>query len=90
MTDDQINDAIATEVVARIDATHPALSPRFRRLLVSLYTRQALGLVAPPRRISDVELGAHLGIDPRRIGEDRARALARAYRTYQERFPELL
>lgn len=89
LTDDQINDAIAAEIVARIKATHKNLSPKFRRQLVSLYTRQALGIVPPPGRITDRQLGIWLDRDPRRLGEDRAQALARAWQAYQDRFPEL-
>jgi len=77
LTDDQITDRVASEVADRIRARHPNASPAFRRKLVRLYTLQAAGLAAAPGAITDVELGQHLGLDPRRIGEDAARAIER-------------
>lgn len=90
MTDDQITDAIAAEIVQRVQTSHPDASPAFRRRLVRLYTLQAAGLASPPGKITDAELGQHLGLDHRRVSEVRNTALTRAYLTYQTRFPELL
>jgi hypothetical protein len=90
LTDDQITDRIAAEVVARIADTHPAASPAFRRLLVRLYTLQAVGHAPQPGQITNDDLGQHLQLDPRRISETCARGLARAWHTYQTRFPHLL
>lgn len=90
LTDDQITDALATEIAARVRASHPHASGHMLRQLVRLYTRQALGLAPPPGRITDAELGEHLGGCHRRISETRARALARAWQVYQTRFPDLL
>lgn len=90
MTDDQITDAIAAEIVQRVESAHPQLSPRFRRQLVSLYTRQALGVLPPPGKIKNKQLAHALGHDPKRLSEEFTQALAHAWLAYQERFPELL
>ena len=77
LTDEEITDRVASEVAERIRARHPNTSPSFRRKLVRLYTLQAVGLASPSGQITDVELGQHLGRDPRRISEDAARAIER-------------
>lgn len=88
MTDDQITDAIAAEIVQRVRERHPHVSHPFMRRLVRLYTLQATGQAPAPGRITNAELSRHFGIDPQRLSEDFHRALARAYRAYQERYPE--
>lgn len=90
MTEDDITDRLADEVAARICASHPAACGTFLRRLVALYTAQMVGRASAPGRISDRELGEWLGASPQRISEERARGLARCWKAYHERFPELL
>ena len=93
LTDDQtdaIAERVADDVTSRILREHPASSPAFRKLLVRLYVRQAIGTEEPPGRITGAALAAHLGLAPQRLSEIQSTALARAYHTYHTRFPELL
>jgi len=90
LTDDQIADAIAEEVVRRIAESHPHATGKFLRMLVRLYTRQATGAEKPPGRITDSALADYFGEAPQRISETRASGLARAYQSYRARFPELI
>lgn len=77
LTDDQITDAIAAEVASRLQASHPMVTAPMRKRLVKLYTAQAVGIVPPPGRITDAQLGQYLGSDHRRISETRHRAIER-------------
>ena len=90
LSDEQITERIAEEVVARVTASHPSATSQFRRILVALYTAQATGAELPPGRITDARLATYFGEAPQRISEARASGLARAWREYHERFPELL
>jgi len=80
LTPDQITDAIAEEVSARVMASHANASPGFRRMLVRLYTAQATGSAPAPGRISDRWLGMYLAMAPQRVSETRSRALAKAWK----------
>lgn len=75
--DDSLDDRIADEIAAEAMARHPRSTPEQRERFVRLYTLQVSGEASAPGKITDVELGQHLGRDPRRIGEDAARALQR-------------
>jgi hypothetical protein len=93
LTDDDddaaITEAIASEVVARVERSHPHASPAFWRLLVRLYTLQACGKLPPPGIISDQQLADHLGMDFRRLSETRLTALTKAYLHIRKHHPEL-
>lgn len=86
MTDDQITDAIAAEIVQRVEQTHKAPSPEFLERIVRLYTLQSVGWME--RKPSNKKLARRLRTDPQRLSEDFKRALKKARRTYEERFPE--
>lgn len=90
LTDDEITDRIASEVAARIEARHPAASVPFRRRLVSLYTRQILGLEKPAGQITRAALGSYLGISGQRVLEIESTELARLYRRHGPTLREFL
>ena len=90
MTPEDITARIADEVAARIAASHPEASRKFLRLLVRLYTDQALGLAPPPGEITQDELAGYLGVSRSRVGQIASGALARAWKAYHTRWPELL
>lgn len=87
--DDAIAEAVADEVTARIMRDHPTSSPAFRKRLVRLYIRQAVGSEAPSGKITGRSLAGYLGLAPQRLSEIEGSALARAWKTYHDRFPEL-
>jgi len=76
---DSIAEAIATEVVGRISASHPTASSSFRRRLVALYTAQAVGRTPAPGRITAAELAAWLETSPQRINDAYASGLAKLW-----------
>jgi DNA-directed RNA polymerase sigma subunit (sigma70/sigma32) len=85
LSDDEITDRIASEVAARVQADHPDADAERRRRLVRAYTRRAVG-----ENLTLDDLGAILGQAPQRVHELESRALARAYHTYRQLFPDLL
>ena len=87
--DDDLTDAIAEEIVARVERSHPQADPAFRRRLVHLYTAQALGVAPQPGAITAVELAEWLGMSKQRVSDAAASGLARAWQTMRRRYPEL-
>ena len=87
--DDDLTDAIAEEIVARVERSHPQADPAFRRRLVHLYTAQALGVAPQPGVITAVELAEWLGMSKQRISDAAATGLARAWNICRRRYPEL-
>lgn len=85
--DDAIAEALADEVLDRILSAHPNATAEFRKKLVRLYMRQATGreAVAPSAR----SLAEYFGMTHQRVSETTTTALAKAWREYQERFPNL-
>lgn len=88
--DDAIADALADEVTERILAEHPRSSPEFRKKLVGLYLAQATGREKPPGRISLNRLALHLGQDRHTLQQEQSRALAKLWRAFHARYPDLL
>jgi hypothetical protein len=90
LTDAQIIDHLADEVAERVNRAAPHGTPEFRRQLAALYTRQVTGQAPPPGRISQQELGACFGLSKTRIHQLETGALAKLWREYTARFPDLL
>lgn len=88
LTDDEIADAIADRIADAVSARQ--ISPEFRRRLVSLYTRQALGLEKPPGKISSTRLALHLGIERHTLADLQRLALAKLWQELHARHPDLL
>lgn len=85
LTDEQIEDALAEEVVAAIPAHY---TPAFREALVSLYVRKMLGeegRITTRRALADC-----LGISDQRVAEIESLALARLYRKHHHTLREEL
>ena len=88
MTDEEITDRIAQEVVDRIG--NRRLTRKFLRLVVRLHTLQAVGLLPPPAEIPDTQLGEALDMHRNQVPITLSRALAKCWRTYRRDYPELL
>lgn len=91
LTDEQtdaIAEGVADDVTERILREHPRSSPEFRKLLVELYIRQATASENPAGLRNSGKLAAYLGVPAQRLSEDLQRALIKARRAYQQRYPE--
>lgn len=89
-TDEEIEDRIAEEVADRIHASHPHASESFRSKLVKLYVAQAVGQATQPGRITARELAGWLELSRQSVSLAEKMGLARAWKEYQARWPELL
>lgn len=89
-TDEEIDDRIAEEVAARIEASHPHASESFRRKLVKLYVAQALGMATRPGRITARELAGWLELSRQSVSLAEKMGLARAWKAYHSKYPHLI